>query len=69
MCPTGGQFFPSLQVVLLTETKHLNFPQGNIDLNKFYCQIYTIRLNTSFTTCMKFSPVPYKRRSDREHDG
>ena len=41
----------------------------NVDLNIFYCQIYTIGLNTSFTTYMKFSPVSYKRRSDREHDG
>jgi hypothetical protein len=40
-----------------------------VDLNIFYCQIYTIGLNTSFTTSMKFSPVSYKRRSDREHDG
>jgi len=27
------------------------------NLNIFYCQIYTIGLNTSFTTCMKFSAV------------
>ena len=40
-----------------------------VDLNIFYCQIYTIGLNTSFTTYMKFSPVTYKHRSDREHDG
>ena len=26
------------------------------DLNKFYCQIYTIGLNTSYTTYIKFSP-------------
>ena len=39
------------------------------DLNIFYCHIYTIGLNTSFTTYMKFSPVSYKHRSDREHDG
>ena len=38
------------------------------NINIFYCQIYTIGLNTSFTTYMKFSPVPYKHRSDREHD-
>jgi hypothetical protein len=37
--------------------------------HNFYCQIYTIGLNTSFTTYMKFSPVPYKHRSNREHDG
>ena len=28
-------------------------------------QIYTIGLNTSFTTYMKFSPVSYIHRSDR----
>jgi hypothetical protein len=39
------------------------------NINIFYCQIYTIGLNTSFTTYMKFSPVPYTHRSDREHDG
>ena len=27
-----------------------------VDLNIFYCQIYTIGFNTSFTTYMKFSP-------------
>jgi hypothetical protein len=36
-----------------------------IDLNIFYCQTYTIGLNTSLTTYMMFSPVSYKHRSDR----
>ena len=39
------------------------------NLNIFYCQIYTMGLNTSFTTYIKFSPVSYIHRSDREHDG
>lgn len=40
---------------------------NGFNLNILYCQIYTIGLNTSFTTYMKFSPVSYKHRSDREH--
>jgi len=32
-------------------------------------QVGTIGLNTSSTTYMKFSPVSYTHRSDREHDG
>ena len=28
-----------------------------------------MRLNTSFTTYIKLSPVSYKHRSVREHDG
>ena len=39
------------------------------NLNIFNCQIYTIGLNTIFTTYMKFSAVSYKHRSDRQHDG
>ena len=42
---------------------------GIVDLNIFYCQIYTMGLNTSFTTYIKVSPVSYIHRSDREHDG
>ena len=34
-----------------------------------YCQIYTMGLNTSFTTYIQFSPVSYMHRSDRERDG
>ena len=30
----------------------------SLNLSIFYCQIYTIGLNTSFTTYMKFSPGP-----------
>jgi hypothetical protein len=33
----------------------------SLNLSIFYCQIYTIGLNTSFTTYMKFSPVSYKQ--------
>jgi hypothetical protein len=40
-----------------------------LDFKIFYCQKYTIGLNTSFTFYIKFSPVSYKHRSDREHDG
>ena len=39
-----------------------------VDLNIFHSQIYTIGLNTSLTTYLKFSPVPYKHSSDSEHD-
>jgi hypothetical protein len=42
---------------------------GIVDLNIFYCQIYIMGLNTSFTTYIKVSPVSYIHRSDREHDG
>jgi hypothetical protein len=35
----------------------------------FYCHIYKIGLNTSFTTYMKCTPVSCKHRSDREHNG
>ena len=45
------------------------FPWGKVNLNIFYCQIYKIGLNTSFTTYVKFSPLSYKHRTDREHDG
>jgi hypothetical protein len=37
----------------------------NLNLNTFHWPIYTIGLNTSFTTYIKFSPVSYKHRSDR----
>ena len=42
--------------------------QLNLDSNIFYCQIYTIRLNTSLPTNIKFSVVSYKHRSDIEYD-
>jgi hypothetical protein len=53
---------------LSTLKKYQNHPRLK-DLDIFYCQIYTIGLNTIFTTYMKFSPVSYEQRSDREHDG
>jgi hypothetical protein len=55
------QFISSISVVYVI--------LWNFNLKIFLCQIYTIGLNTSFTTYMKLSPVPYKHRSDREHDG
>ena len=41
----------------------------NFNLNKFYCQIYTIGLNTSFATYMKFSPVSCKHNAIIEVKG
>ena len=40
-----------------------------LHLSIFYCQIYTMGLNTSVATYIKFSPLSYIHRSDREHDG
>jgi hypothetical protein len=37
----------------------LTLEKDSFDLSIFYCKIYTIGLNTSFTTYMKFSPVLY----------
>ena len=54
---------------LSTLKKYQNHPRLK-DLDIFYCQVYTIGLNTLlFTTYMKLSPVSYKQRSDREHGG
>ena len=39
-----------------------------LNLTIFYCQIYTIGLNISFTTYLKFSPVSYKYRSETMTD-
>jgi hypothetical protein len=58
--------------IALSKTRWIHlytFMEIYYNLNIFYCQIYTIGLNTGFITYMKFSPVSYKHRSDREHDG
>ena len=55
--------------VVRIEIVYIFCSYSTFDLSVFYCQIYTIGLNTSFTTYMKFSPLSYKHRSDREDDG
>ena len=61
---SGTALYWNTCILTITRKESKGLPV-NLNLNTFHWPIYTIGLNTSFTTYIKFFPVSYKHRSDR----